>query len=101
PTPAEVGEHRLEVDRMDVGEGRKKAKTPFKDGRRSGRPVRRQARGDEPRVRRRASVHGLGLRTVGEILEDAAGEAAGNAERLPDRRTFEPAKPGRPRGRAE
>jgi mono/diheme cytochrome c family protein len=86
---------------MNVCEGRKDSKAPLEDRRRPGRPVRREARGDEPRLRRRPCMDRLGLRAVGEILEDAASEAAGDAERLSDRRTVEPAKPRCRRGRTK
>ena len=54
----------------------------FEDGARSGESFRAEARRRHARARGSARVQALGRRAVGEVLDDAAGQAAGDAERI-------------------
>ena len=82
PATPEILERRFEIDAVDVGEGGEHAEAAFENRCGSGPAVRSEARRHQACLRRGPRVHGLGLRAVREVLEDAARQTAGDAERL-------------------
>jgi hypothetical protein len=86
PALAEAFGERVEVARGAVREGAEHAMRPFEHRARTAEPFRAEARRENAGARRRAGVQALGRGALGEVLDDASGQAACDAERVDDLR---------------
>ena len=101
PALAEPFGERAVVACGVVRERTEHAVRAFEHGARSAEPVRAQPRRQKARARRRPGVQALGRGAVGEVLDDAAGQAARDAERIDELRRRSAERGTDPDGRGE
>src|SRR5882762_5299239 len=82
PMPAEIARERLEIAFPVMSEGEKKSVRAFEHGTRPEKPFAPDTRGMQSDTRRPSGVQALGPGPFGEVFDDPARHAAGDAERV-------------------